>query len=212
MMLARLRNYFITGLATILPLGLTIFVIWFIIAHLGNLLGPLLRYGHWLKRLPSAVLTILGFLILLTVITVIGALTRGYLGRHLFTWLDRFFRQLPLAGGIYTSARQFTDAVFIKRSSLRKTVLVEYPRRGMFALGFLTSEEPLQLADGRPALLIFFPTAPNPTSGWLAIVPAQDVTVTSLSIEEGLKFVVSGGLAQPGSPVLFPPKPPEALG
>ncbi|MEO0050152.1 MAG: DUF502 domain-containing protein, partial [candidate division WOR-3 bacterium] len=111
-------------------------------------------------------------------------------------WLDRLMQQLPLVRSIYTSARQLTEAVFIKRSSLRKTVIVQYPRKGMFAIGFITSEEPLELADHRKAYLVFFPTAPNPTSGWLAIVPEEDITETSLSIEDGLKFVVSGGLVR----------------
>lgn len=208
-MFLRLRRYFITGLAAILPVGLTLFVLWFIISHLGNILQPLLRHLHWLKQLPSVVVTFLGFLLVVGVITLLGALTSGYLGRHLFGWIDRFFRQLPLASSVYTSARQLTDAVFVKRSSLRKTVLVEYPRKGMLALGFLTSEEPLELADGRRALLVFFPTAPNPTSGWLAIVPESDITETDLSIEEGLKFVVSGGLARPAGFCVLGTKLPE---
>lgn len=212
MILTRLRRYFITGLATLLPLGLTIFVIWFIISHLGNLLRPFLRYQHWLNRVPSPILTLIGFLISLMVITLIGGLASGYLGRYLLTWLDRVFRRLPLASSVYTSARQLTDAVFIKRSSLNKTVLVEYPRKGIFALGFITSEEPMELADGRRALLVFFPTAPNPTSGWLAIVPEADITETGLSIEEGLKFVVSGGLACRGNFLLLRTKPPESFG
>jgi uncharacterized membrane protein len=211
-MFPRLRHHFINGLATLLPVVLTIFIIWFIISRLGNLLGPVLRYQQWLNRLPPAVLTIIGFLLLLASITLIGALTSGYLGRHLMPLIDQFFRQLPFASSVYTSARQLSDAVFIKRSSLRKTVLVEYPRRGIYALGFLTSEEPMELADGRPALLVFFPTTPNPTSGWLAIVPVEDIAETNLSIEEGLKFLVSAGLARPANLLLIRTKPPEALG
>ncbi|MEN9978762.1 MAG: DUF502 domain-containing protein [candidate division WOR-3 bacterium] len=210
-MLPRLRRYFITGLAAILPVGLTVFVLWFIISHLGSILQPLLRHLRWLQQLPSVFLTLIGFIVLIGVITLLGAVTSGYLGRHFLTWLDRFFRQLPLASSVYTSARQLTDAVFIKRSSLRKTVLVEYPRKGILALGFLTGEEPVELADGRRAFLVFFPTAPNPTSGWLAIVPETDIAETPLSIEEGLKFVVSGGLARPADFRVFGPKPPEEL-
>jgi uncharacterized membrane protein len=95
---------------------------------------------------------------------------------------------------IYGSARQFTDTVFVDRSSLRKTIIAEYPRHGLFASGFLTGDDPVTLADGRRALFVFFPTTPNPMSGWLALVPEADVTETSMSIEEGLKLVVSGGV------------------
>ncbi len=208
----RLRRYFLTGLVTVLPIGLTIFVLWFIISSLGKILRPLVLYQHWIEKLPPVVVTLLSFLLLLLLITLIGALASGIAGRQLILLLDRLMQRLPLARSVYTSARQLTDAVFVKRSSLRKTVVVEYPRRGIFAIGFLTSEEAIEMADGQKAYFVFFPTAPNPTSGWLALVPEKDITETSLSIEEGLKLVVSGGLARtPGLPLLSS-KPPERLG
>lgn len=208
---SRLRRHFLTGLVTVLPIGLTIFVIWFIVSSLGKILRPVLLYPHWLQKLPPAVITVISFIILLIGITVIGALTSGIVGRQIFLLVDRLFQRLPIARSIYTSARQLTDAVFIERSSLRKTVLVEYPRRGSFALGFLTSEEPVPITERR-FYPVFFPTTPNPTSGWLALVPEEDITETSLSIEEGLKFIVSGGLARTAGFTLLRPKPPERLG
>lgn len=208
---SRLRRHFLTGLVTVLPIGLTIFVIWFIVSSLGKILRPVLLYPHWLQKLPPTVTTVISFIILLIGITVIGALTSGIVGRQIFLLVDRLFQRLPLARSIYTSARQLTDAVFIERSSLRKTVLVEYPRRGLFALGFLTSEEPVTITERR-FYSVFFPTTPNPTSGWLALVPEEDITETSLSIEEGLKFIVSGGLARAAGFTLLRPKPPEHLG
>jgi len=210
--LSRLRRYFLTGLVTVLPVGLTIFVLWFIVSSLGKILRPLLLYPHWFEKLPAALITIISFVLLIFAITLVGALTSGIVGRQLVHLVDRFFQRLPLARSVYTSARQLTDAVFIQRSSLRKTVIVEYPRRGMFAVGFLTSEEPLLLADNRRAYLVFFPTTPNPTSGWLALVPEADITETTLSIEEGLKFIISGGLARASRAPFFSPKPPEHLG
>lgn len=196
MFFTRLRRHFLLGLATVLPLGLTLFVLWFVISGLGKIFRPLLAWQPWIGRLPPALITIIGFLFALVAITLIGALASGFFGRRLVNWLDRLMQQLPLVRSIYTSARQLTEAVFIKRSSLRKTVIVQYPRKGLFAIGFITSEEPLELADHRKAFLVFFPTAPNPTSGWLAIVPEEEITETSLSIEDGLKFVVSGGLVR----------------
>ncbi len=193
-MVFRLRRYFLTGLATILPIGLTIFVLWFIVASLGKILRPLILYSHWLGKLPPALVTFISFILLLLITTLIGAITSGLLGRRIVGGIDQFFQRLPLARSVYTSARQLTDAVFVKRTSLRKTVIVEYPRKGIFAVGFLTSEKPVRLADNRQWYPVFFPTAPNPTSGWLALVPEEDITETSLTIEEGLKFVVSGGL------------------
>ncbi|MEO0070727.1 MAG: DUF502 domain-containing protein [candidate division WOR-3 bacterium] len=202
-MLSRIRRYFLTGLATILPLGLTLFFLWFIVASLGRILRPLILYTPVLEKLPPVVVTVLSFLLLLVIITLIGAITSGFIGRRILSGVDQFFQRLPLARSVYTSARQLTDAVFVKRSSLRRTVIVEYPRKGLFAVGFLTSETPVQLPDARRGYPVFFPTAPNPTSGWLAIVPDEDITQTSLNIEEGLKFVVSGGLVLTDLPAIL---------
>ncbi len=212
MLFNRLRRYFLTGLVTVLPIGLTIFVLWFIISSLGKILRPLVLWQHWVERLPPAVITIISFLLLLIAITLIGALASGIVGRQILVGIDRLMQRLPLARSVYSSTRQLTDAVFIKRSSLRKTVVVEYPRPGLFAIGFLTSEETVEFADGRRGYFVFFPTAPNPTSGWLALVPEQDITETSLSIEEGLKLVVSGGLARTSGLPLLRTKSLKGLG
>ena len=195
--MSRLRRYFLTGLATLLPLGLTVFVGWFMIANLGRILRPLLVLAPWIQHLPGWVVSFAGFVGVVVFTVVVGALTSGIVGREFVRWLDGVFQRLPLAKEVYGSARQLTDAVFVRRSSLRKTVLAEYPRPGIYAVGFLTSEERVVLPDGRSALMVFFPTSPNPTSGWLALIPETEVRDAGMSIEEGLKFVVSGGLVRP---------------
>lgn len=196
--MSRLRRHFLAGLATLLPLGLTVFAIWFLVSNLGRILRPLLVLAPWIQHLPGWVVTVAGFVGLVILTILIGALTSGIVGREFVRRLDRAFQRLPLAREIYGSARQLTDAVFVQRSSLRRAVLAEYPRQGVFAVGFLTSEDRVILPDGRPALMVFFPTSPNPTSGWLALIPEKDVQDAGMSIEEGLKFVVSGGLVRPG--------------
>jgi len=195
--MSRLRRHFLTGLAALLPLGLTVFFVWFLVANLGRILRPLLVLAPWIQHLPGWLVTVVGFAVLVLFTILVGALTSSIVGRTLVGWLDRLVQRLPLAKEVYGSARQLTDAVFVRRSSLRKTVLAEYPRPGIYAVGFLTSEERVVLPDGRPALMVFFPTSPNPTSGWLALIPEDDVRETKMSIEEGLKFVVSGGLVRP---------------
>jgi uncharacterized membrane protein len=196
--LKELRHYFITGVATLLPLSVTVFVFWFIVVRLGSLFRPLFKLHPWLERLPDWVSILVGFVFFLIVVLAVGALASGLLGRLLLGWLDKLMKHTPIVKIIYTSARQLTDAVFVNRSSLRKTVIAEYPRVGMFAVGFLTSDDRITLADGRKALFVFFPTTPNPTSGWLALIPEDEVTETSMSIEDGLKLVVSGGVIKPG--------------
>jgi len=192
-----LRNFFITGIAALLPLSFTILVFWFIVARLGNVFGNMLAGHVWLRHLPRAAATILGFVLMVALVIAIGAIASGLIGRWALGWLDRLMRQMPIVKGVYGSARQLTDAVFVQRSSLRKTVIAQYPRVGMYAVGFLTSDERAVLADGRRALFVFFPTTPNPTSGWLALIPEDEVTETHMSIEDGLKLVVSGGVIRP---------------
>jgi uncharacterized membrane protein len=194
----QLRRYFISGIATILPLGFTVFIFWFLVSRLGNLFRPVLSRG-WLAHLPGWVLTVAGFLAVVLLVLAVGALAPGIAGRWFIGRFDEVMRRLPLVRAIYGSARELTDAVFVKRSSLRKTVVAEYPRRGMLAVGFLTSDERYELADGRKAVFVFFPTTPNPTSGWLALIPEDEITETGMSIDEGLKLVVSGGVVRPAS-------------
>lgn len=192
-----LRRYFITGIATILPLSVTVFVFRFIINQLGSLFRPLFRLHPWLERLPEWVSVLVGFVFFLIIVLAVGALATGLIGRLVLGWLDKLMKRVPIVKLIYTSARQFTDAVFVSRDTFRKTVIAQYPRPGMFAVGFLTSEDRITLADGRKALFVFFPTTPSPTTGWLALVPEDEVTETSISIEAGLKLIISGGVIKP---------------
>jgi len=195
--MSRLRRYLLTGIATILPIGATVFIFWFLITRFGAILRPLVARHVWLASLPGWLTTLVAFVFLLVIITAVGALASGIIGRWVVGRIDLLFHKLPVVKGIYGSARQLTEAVFVRRSSLRKTVVAEYPRRGILAVGFLTSDEELLLKDGRRAVFVFFPTAPNPTSGWLAIIPQEDITETAMSIDEGLKLVVSGGVVKP---------------
>jgi len=195
--LKELRHYFLTGVATLLPLSVTVFIFWLIIVRLGNLFHPLFRLHPWLERVPDWGATLAGFVLFILLVLLTGWIASGIIGRLTLGWLDRLLRQVPIVKTIYSSARQLTDAVFVNRSSLRKTVIAEYPRHGLFAIGFLTSDDRITLVDGRKTVFVFFPTTPNPTSGWLALIPEGDVTQTSLSIEEGLKLVVSGGVIKP---------------
>jgi uncharacterized membrane protein len=196
--LKELRHYFITGVATLLPLNVTVFVFWFIIVRLGNLFHPVFRMHPWLAHhMPDWGATLAGFVLFLLIVLLTGWIASGLIGKLTLGWLDKVLMRVPVVKGIYTSARQFTDAVFVDRSSLRKTVIAQYPRLGMFAVGFLTSDDRVKLADGRNALFVFFPTTPNPTSGWLALIPETEVIETAMSIEDGLKLVVSGGVIRP---------------
>jgi len=190
-----LRRYFISGLVIIIPLGLTIFIFWLLVTKLGGFLIPLFRILPFLKDLPQEILTILGFIFFLIIIFLIGGLTSGYLGKLLVSFVEDLILKLPIVREIYNSARQLTTAVFVDRKSLKKVVAVEYPRKGIFALGFIMNEEKILSSDGQKEFfLIYLPTTPNPTSGWLILIPKEEVKELNLTIDEGLKLIISGGI------------------
>ncbi len=190
----RVRRYFLAGIATILPIGLTIFIFWFLISRFGGLLSPLISLFPFLTHLPSPLLSLLGFILLVLVTIVIGAFASGILGRWLFRLFEEIFSSLPFVKSIYGSAKKLTETVFVDQKTLKKMVLVEYPRKNIFVLGFLMLEEEIFLQEERPYHLIFLPSTPNPTSGWLIIVPKEEVRELSISVDEGLKLIVSGGI------------------
>ncbi|MEO0098678.1 MAG: DUF502 domain-containing protein, partial [candidate division WOR-3 bacterium] len=127
----RLRRYFLAGIATILPLGLTIFILWFFISRFGSLFYPLISLLPFLSHLPRQVLSLLGFIALIIFIIIIGAFTSGILGRWLFGFLEDLFSNLPVVKSIYGSAKKLTDSVLVDKKTLKKVVLVEYPRKDL---------------------------------------------------------------------------------
>lgn len=190
----RLRRYFLAGIATILPLSLTIFILWFFISRFGSLFSPLISLLPFIPHLPRQFLSLLGFIALIIFIIIIGAFTSGILGKWLFGFLEDLFSNLPVVKSIYGSAKKLTDSVLVDKKTLKKVVLVEYPRRGLYTLGFLMLEEEIILSDGKRYILVFLPATPNPTTGWLVIVPKEEARELELTIDEGIKLVVSGGI------------------
>lgn len=195
--MGKLKRYFITGLVALLPLGVTVFIAWFLISKLGALFGTFLKYIPGIARLPQVALTIIGFFILVLFIVGVGVITSGLFGRWFFAAIEQLFSKLPFLKGIYTSTRQLTDAVLVDKQSFKRVVLVEYPRKGVFMVGFVTQELEIDLGSGKKGISVYLPTTPTPTTGCLVIIPAEDVYNTNLSVDEGLKLVISGGVVVP---------------
>ena len=151
-------------------------------------------HGRLLVPLVGVVLTLL-------VIYLLGVLATNLLGRRLFNAVERGILKIPVVKSIYGGARQLLDAINVGQpGAFSRVVLVEYPRLGVWTVGFVTNETPSRIPSGdgfTEGLSVFFPTTPNPTSGWLAIVPAGDVRELDLTIEEGVKLIVSGGIVAP---------------
>lgn len=194
-----LKSIFLTGVITILPLGLTIFVVIFLVNLLGNIAGRVLKYVPWISTLPPYAITVIGFFTLIVAIFIIGAVTSSFIGKWLLGLADRFFSKLPLIRSVYTSARQLTDTLFIDRSALKEVVVIEYPRKGIYTLAFVTNEDTWEIKkrSTEKCVNVFVPTSPNPTSGYYLLVPQKDIIPTGLPIEWGFKIIVSGGIVLP---------------
>ncbi len=198
----RLRNIFITGLLITLPIVLTWFILQFLFKNLDALspvftnvliqLGAPFPEGY---RIPF-----LGVLMTLLIILTVGWLTTSFFGKKIFKIGETLVEKIPFVRRIYTGSKQVVISIAqADTSAFRKVVLLEFPRRGLLAIGFVTGESrgEVQRLTQENMFNVFVPTMPNPTSGFLIFAPSDELTEVSMSIEEGIKYVVSGGIVTP---------------
>lgn len=199
----KIRRVFITGLLVSLPLAITVFVFKFILDTLDNFLGPLATKGLLKVGAPIPVdFQIPGIGVVATIILVftIGLITKNYLGRKLWGLGEMIVDWIPGIRSVYNGAKQIIDT--FARSNTKafsKVVMLEYPRKGIWCLAFITgkTEGEAQVKTDRELINIFLPTTPNPTSGFLLLVPKEDLIELSMTVEEGVKMIVSGGIVTP---------------
>lgn len=206
-MLRSFRNWFISGLLVIAPVGVTVFVINLLIQKLGAPARPFLfsmikvEKGDqfWLEF----GLNVAALIVILLGITMLGRLSQLFVGRFFVNTFERVVDNVPIVRGVYNTVKQIRDTfVQQEKAVFQKTVLVEYPRPGVWVLGFLTGTgkgEPQAVTEAN-LLNIFVPTTPNPTSGFLLMVPADQVKFLDMSIGDGMKLIISGGAVVPTLP------------
>ena len=199
-LMSRLRAYFLAGVLVTAPLGLTGLLSWWFIDFVDEKITPLIpdRYNPE-TYLPFGIPG-LGLLVLLIAVTLIGALTAGLIGRWLLQTGERVLNRMPVVRSIYSAIKQIFETVLAQQSNaFREAVLVEYPRRGIWAIGFITGTTmgEVQNLTEEETVNIFLPTTPNPTSGFLLFVPKSDVVPLGMSVEEAVKMVISGGIVTP---------------
>ena len=199
-LMSRLRAYFLAGVLVTAPLGLTGLLSWWFIDFVDEKITPLIpdRYNPE-TYLPFGIPG-LGLLVLLIAVTLIGALTAGLIGRWLLQTGERALNRMPVVRSIYSAIKQIFETVLAQQSNaFREAVLVEYPRRGIWAIGFITgtTKGEVQNLTEEETVNIFLPTTPNPTSGFLLFVPKSDVVPLGMSVEEAVKMVISGGIVTP---------------
>jgi len=186
-----LRNYFITGVVVLIPIGFTLYLTKFIIGISSNIIPENINPNNYL---PYA---IPGIEILLSIffITLVGGLSLSFLGKKILKLIDDLFKRIPFLRTIYSAILQMTESFSNKDNDKKSVVLVEYPRKGVWAVGFATKENKGEMATKteKRLLNVFVPTTPNPTSGFLLMFPIDEVIYLDMSFEEASKFIVSAG-------------------
>ncbi len=198
---ARLRNYLITGVLVTAPLGLTVYFAWGVIHWMDETVMPLVPMNYHPETYLPFSIPGLGLLIAIVVLILVGLLTASLLGRTFLHLSERILHRTPIVRGIYGALKQLFETVLSNQSeAFRQVVLLEYPRRGIWTVGFLTGPTVAEIqrrTEGGKVVNVFVPTTPNPTSGFLLFVPEADVIALDMSVEEGLKLVISGGIVTP---------------
>ena len=183
------RSKIFAGLAALLPLYLTFFVIKFLFVTLEEMSDPILKRFN--LDIPG-----LGIILTVLLIYILGFLVSNFLGRKIFNIGERIVKKVPIVNIIYTTLKQITDT-FTKGSTdtFEGAVYIQYPRQGLWTMAFIIGES--KTKDGVPYYHLFVPTTPNPTSGFFLMIPQADTVATGMSVEDGLKTIISGGLLAP---------------
>lgn len=205
-MLAKLRAYFFAGLLVLAPIFITATVAWWLIEFVDSQIVPLIptKYNPdtYMKDVLGVEIGIpgLGILILVVFITLVGAFTAGMMGRWVIRLWEYLLNRMPVVRTLYNGSKQIIETVLKSQSdAFRQAVLVEYPRRGIWAIAFLTAATDGEVADLLEGdhINVFLPTTPNPTSGFLLFVPRRDVIVLNMPVEDAVKMVISAGIVTP---------------
>lgn len=202
----RLRNHvkskFVMGILIFVPLAITVIAIKWLFISLDEILGPsiervLNQYLPQVTRSPYMPDYGIGLITTILMIYLIGLISSNFIGRRLIRYGESLLNRLPIVRSIYTSSKQIIEAISMPSArAFKKVVIVEYPRRGSYGVGFVTGE--LFHEEIKTKLLkVFLPSTPNPTTGYLILVPENEVMDTGISVEEGMKLIISGGIAGP---------------
>jgi uncharacterized membrane protein len=196
----RVRAYFFAGILIIAPISITLYLAWLFIGFVDSKVTPLLPIKYNPESYLPFALPGLGLVILVFALITIGALTAGFMGRLWTRFSERMLTRMPIIRNVYSAVKQILETVLADHSkAFREAVLVEYPRRGIWAIAFITgpTEGEVQNLTEEECINIFLPTTPNPTSGFLLFVPKKDLVPLSMKVEEAIKMVISGGIITP---------------
>lgn len=199
---AKLRNNFLAGVVVIAPIALTIWLIWTVVGWIDSWVLPFIPDRFSPERYIGINLHGLGVIIFLVFTVLVGVVAKGLVGRSLIRFSESLVARMPVVRSIYNAAKQIAETVFSqKESSFDKACLIEYPRKGIWVIGFISTQAKGEVRAKIPPdegiVSVFMPTTPNPTSGFLLFVPQSDVIALDMSVEDAAKLVISAGLVYP---------------
>ena len=213
-LLARLRSSFLTGLVVIAPVWLTVWLIWSVVGWIDGAVLPWVPNSYQPDKMIQDLLGLerdvqidvrgIGVVIFLVFTIIVGWMAKGFMGRSLIRFAEGIVERTPVVRSIYSGIKQISETVFAQTErSFEKACLIEYPRKGIWAIGFISTTAKAEISDraGKDGgvMSIFLPTTPNPTSGFLLFVPAKDVIELDMSVEDAAKLVISAGLVYPNA-------------
>ena len=199
---SNLRNNFLTGLAVIIPVFITTYLIWSTIGLIDSWVLPLIPQRYAIDKVVGIDIKGVGVIIFLLFTIFIGSLTKGYFGRTILRSAESLVDRMPVVKSIYNGIKQIAETVFNQsNNSFERACLVEYPRKGIWAVAFVSTktkgEVTNKIGKDKSLYSIFLPTTPNPTSGFLLFLPEKDIIFLDMSVEDAAKLVISAGLVTP---------------
>ncbi len=196
-----LRTRLVSGLLVLIPLAITLFILNLFFSSLTAFVRPLMR--PWVGELPEYILTLIALCVTVVLIYLAGLITTLIIGRRVIQWGEALLLKLPIVKSVYSASKQVVETFSSStKAAFKAVVLVEFPRRGSLAIGFITGT--ILNPEGKTLYRVFVATTPNPTSGFLLMLPAEDVQFTDISVEDGIKMIVSGGMLAPPSYRIHP--------
>ncbi len=200
---ANVRDIFLTGLFVFLPIVITIWLVFWLLGLINNLVLPVLNRFFPIPNIPG-----IGLLLTILIIFIIGLLAQNYFGKKILEFWDTIIDRIPLVRSVYHATRQMMENLFDSKTKFRKTVLVDFPRKGILSIGFVANEVKIENED---YYVIYVPTAPNPTSGYTLFVKKEEVIHTNMSVEEATRIILSGGIVTKQYIRIIPPEDKKSL-
>ncbi len=198
--LVKIRHYFVTGLLITLPIFFTLYFIFVVVRFVDGIWGNVINY--YLKKYLGFGIPGLGFILAVITIFLVGFVTANFLGRRIFKVVENWFLRLPFIRQIYPAVKQVVDFFGAKENpAFKKVVLVEYPSKGIWSIGFLTNDSFREVNEksGSDLVHVFIAHSPSPLTGFLVLIPKSSVRILDISVEQGIKLIISAGIVKPAS-------------